>query len=121
MNDLTWFIYLVELVGRLPVVLGLSGAVLIFLWFILPPKGLKMFGDDHDYPFMGFERVKIAIFVWLAFATLAFFIPSRETIYLMAGSEFGEVVVNTPEAKEILGDIHEVIRHQLNELKGKQE
>jgi hypothetical protein len=121
MNDLTWFIYIVELVGRIPVAMALSGILLAFMWFILPPKGCEMFGLDHYSPFMGFERVKVAMYVWLVFLAISFLIPSRETIYLMAGSEFGEVVVNTPEAKEILGDIHEVIRHQLNELKGKQE
>ena len=118
MNDLTWFIYIVELVGRIPVVLFFSGLLLFIMGVILPPKGVEIFSYDHRIPFGGFERVKVALYVWLVFLAITFFVPSRETIYLMAGSEFGEVVVNTPEAKEILGDIQEVIRHQLNELKG---
>jgi hypothetical protein len=120
-NDLTWFIYIVELVGRIPILLTVTGTLLALLWFFLPPKGCEAFGRDHYGPFMGFERIKVAVFIWAVFALVAFFVPSRETLYLMAGSEIGEVVVNTPEAKEILGDIQEIIRVQLDELKEKKE
>jgi hypothetical protein len=44
-------------------------------------------------------------------------IPSRDTIYLIAGSEVGEIVVNSPEAREILNNVKTVIKQQIKEVK----
>lgn len=46
----------------------------------------------------------------LVCALLAAVIPDRQTIYLIAGSEAGEVVVESEEARAILNDIREVIK-----------
>lgn len=48
------------------------------------------------------------------------FIPSKETILLMAGSEFSEQVVNTPEAKELLEGVRQVIKSQLEQYTKKE-
>lgn len=58
-------------------------------------------------------------FIYLPVVVLFFlnFVPSKETLYLIAGSEAGEYVVNTPEAKAILSDIQEVIQLQIQQLK----
>lgn len=44
-------------------------------------------------------------------------IPSRETFYMIAGSEIGEMVVQSDEAKEIMVEIKEVIKTQLKSMK----
>lgn len=51
---------------------------------------------------------------------LLLFIPSKETILLMAGSEFSEQVVNTPEAKELLEGVRQVIKSQLEQYTKKE-
>ena len=53
----------------------------------------------------------------LFFVFLSAIIPSKETIYLIAGSESAEFVVTSEEGKEILSDIKDVIRAQLVQLK----
>lgn len=47
----------------------------------------------------------------------AVLIPSKNTIYLIAGSEIGEQVVKSPEAQQMFSDIREVIQQQIKELK----
>jgi len=64
------------------------------------------------------KATKFVPWVFLVTSTLAAIIPSKDTIYLVAGSEAGEAVVTSQEGKEILNDIKEVIRYQLGELKG---
>ena len=45
-------------------------------------------------------------------------LPSKEAVYLIAGSEAGEAVVTSDTGQEILDDIQAVIKHQLQQLKG---
>jgi hypothetical protein len=78
--------------------------------------------ETDEYPFEGVATGKaspkysiLALSVgMLLFSTL---IPSKETIYLIAGSQAGEAVVTSESGQEILNDIHEVIKHQLGQLK----
>jgi hypothetical protein len=44
-------------------------------------------------------------------------VPSRDTFYMILASEAGETVVNTPEAKEMMKDVREIIDAQLEKLK----
>lgn len=57
-----------------------------------------------------------SVFFFL-FAMVQISIPSKDTIYLIAGSEIGEQVVKSPEAQQMFEDIREVIKGQLNKLK----
>ncbi len=45
------------------------------------------------------------------------FIPSRDTFYLIVASEAGEYVASTPEAVELMSDVKEVVKAQLEALK----
>lgn len=44
-------------------------------------------------------------------------VPSKDTFYLIAASEVGEMVVNTSEAQEIMSSLQEILNVQLNKLK----
>ena len=118
MNSLSWFLYLADVIGNVQGVLVTLSVILTmatFPWLIC-----KLIGDD-SYNKKEKEIAKAFSFVpWLALAaaTLAAIIPSKETIYLIAGSEAGEAVVASETGQEILNDIKEVIQHQLSELKG---
>lgn len=63
------------------------------------------------------KSLKPLFWVCPAFFLLGLMIPSRDAIYLIAGSEIGETVVTSPEGQEIINDIREVIKAQLNALK----
>lgn len=76
-----------------------------------------VFHDDVDAEIF-VKKTKYLPHFFLACTLLAAIIPSRDTIYLIAGSEAGEAVVTSEAGQEILEDIQEVIRYQLGELKG---
>lgn len=126
MNSLSWFLYLADVIGNVQGLLTtlslLSGAGLS-LWFLF-----GFIGIDSDWDTKrDVKRVRVkelsksvARFLWVpvVFALPASLIPTKDTIYLIAGSEAGEAVVTSQEGQEILNDIKEVIRYQLGELKG---
>jgi len=66
--------------------------------------------DKWNYPNF-YVLVPLVVFL----GVIATLIPDQNTIYLIAGSEAGEYVVNTPEAQEILNDVHKIIKLQLKE------
>lgn len=66
--------------------------------------------EDKEYP-----KVAKPISLAVALMFIVNLTPNKETIYLIAGSEAGEYVVNTPEAQEILTDIHTIIKQQIEE------
>ena len=120
MNDLTLFLYVTELVDRLGLVVGLSAIVLFLAAFLLPPKGVEIFGMDHHGPFMGLERLKGFIIAWSILLVISLFTPSKETLYLMAASEAGEAVATSPDGRQMLDKLKVVINNQLDKLaKGK--
>lgn len=113
MNGLSWFLYLADTLPKigegallLGVLICMIGGLFLGFWTV------EFANEEIETPPPW--RLYIIIVTILFFA--AVLIPSRETIYLIAGSQAGEYVVNTPEAQEILNDIHAVIRAQLSEL-----
>lgn len=118
MNSLSWFLYLADVIGNIQglliffaVISGLSTLV----WFFAKAYSVTD-NDESAGRFANFTWYIPWVFVSTAF--LASVIPSKDTIYLIAGSEAGEAVVTSTEGQEILNDIKEVIRYQLGELKG---
>lgn len=116
MNSLSWFLYLADVIGNVKGVLILfciiSGS-LMAVWSIAKFG----FHDDEDAVIF-VKSTKHLPYFFLFCTLLASIIPSRDTIYLIAGSEAGETVVTSEAGKEILEDIQEVIRYQLGKLKG---
>ena len=120
MNDLTWFLYITELVGRIGPVAFMSGAALLVLAFVLPPKGVKAFSHEHEHPFMGFDRLKTPFIAWVVLLFITFLTPSKDTLYLMAASEAGEAVATSPDGKQMLDKVKTIINNQLDELAKKE-
>lgn len=115
MNSISWFLYLADVIPSLAKVFGVSGIILsiilVIAWFIC----LVSLGDSD---FDGCRTSVKSLSKWLvpvAFTLIiiATIIPSRQTIYLIAGSEVGQVVVETPEAREIFNDIRTIIKQQI--------
>jgi hypothetical protein len=118
MNSLSWFLYLAEVVPDIGVLLFTSGTIFglgsSFYWLMCSTQR-NLYGKGQPFYFTKIIPVLIVVF------TLGVLIPSEETIYLIAGSEAGVAVVTSPEGQEILNDIHQVIKHQLGQLKGGQQ
>lgn len=120
MNNLSWFLYFADTLPRIgslaffiAVIFGLLSIVYAMAsWFAED-------GDKDARDFVTIPLAKHSLLVFVLACAIAVFTPSKETIYLVAGSEAGEFVVNTPEAKAILSDIQEVIQLQIESLKPK--
>jgi len=115
MNGLSWFLYLADTLPKIGegalligVLICIIGGVFLAAWAV------AFLSEDTKAP-PPWRPYIISMAILFFVAVL---IPSKETIYLIAGSQAGEYVVNTPEAQEILNDIHAVIRAQLEELAG---
>lgn len=120
MNNLSWFLYLADVLPSFASGVGTASALTLF--FGIPLWMLWYFSTIDDKPQYKPNGKLIYVFlVSLVVLALSSLIPSKETIYLIAGSEAGEAVVTSEEGKEILNDIHQVIRHQLSTLKGETE
>jgi len=116
MNMLTWVIYLSDIVVNVQAVfISIFIAVGVYLTFRTISAGIN--NDIYDLGIPYPNWIKAGLFL-VPLALITALIPSKETILLMAGSQFGEQVVKSPEAKELLGDIQEVIHNQLEQLKG---
>ncbi len=120
MNDLSWLIYLADVLPNLRESFGLfllvsaaSSVVLIVNYFI------TVANDELEKAILLKGFLKLTLPTTLVLTLLWAAIPSKDTIYLIAGSEAGEFVVNTPEAREILNGVKEVIQLQIEDLKPK--
>lgn len=115
MNNLSWFIYLAQIITNLQPIFGMGG-VIVIIYYVVRALSVNHYNDYHrdqkKYP---------NFFLYGALATVLFIIcalfPTKETVYMIAASEAGETVVNSQEGKEILKDLREVLDAQLENLK----
>lgn len=114
MNSLSWFLYLADVVPMLGFAIGqiaIGAAVLgVFgfgFWFVIA-------ADEKDAPKPPLKRFIAVVVIMGIIGALT---PSKQTIYLIAGSEAGEYVVTSPEGQEIINDIKAIIKSQIEELK----
>jgi len=121
MNDLTWFLYFVDISQNITPLVVLFGIALIAIGFAIPPKGVQPFGYDHEFPFQGVGRLKNWFIGWAVAIAFVCLIPTKETMYMMAASEAGEAALKSPQGKEVLDKIDLIINNQLDELAKKKE
>lgn len=115
MNNLSWLLYFAEVAGKLghvaeviTVVLSLGLLGIVFWYTVSFDKYLEIPKPP----------IKSYLVTYVVALLISVFTPSKETIYLIAGSEAGEAVVTSESGQEILNDIRQVIKHQLEQLKG---
>lgn len=119
MNTLSWFIYLADIVGRLSAVLSVisvAAAVLIVIWFFVAVDWNKTYIKYGEYKQMHVPSLYLTI-IPVIFFLFSICIPSKEAIYLIAGSEAGEMVIQDEGTQAIIKDVREVIQLQLQKLK----
>lgn len=114
MNNLSWMIYLAEIIGN---VQGLFTAIAIIGSILIVAMAFVfalMEADDVAQSGLWKKPLKFIPIVTIS-AMIAVAAPSSRAIYMIAASEAGETVVTSPEAREMLGDLKEVIRRKLKE------
>lgn len=126
MNSLSWFLYLADVLPSLASTVGVPAVIVAicapiavgFVWMMSQDSGAPQDIRDNITKALKATIFKLvpACFVLIVLASL---VPSKETIYLIAGSEASEFVVTSDYGQEVLGDIKSIIEAQLEELKGK--
>ena len=115
MNNLSWMIYLAGVADQAS---GVFEALSVFFG-IFGLIGLCFFAAFISIEFQRFWTaaviVSFALILEGVFVTGSILIPSSSTIYMIAASEAGETVVTSPDGKEMLGDLKEIIRRKLKE------
>ena len=98
MNDLSWLIYLANLVNSLYAVfvifagLSIITAVMCFVGYVEC--------HTNNEPTWS-ARIKRTIPFFIVFVLLAAFIPTTKTVMMIAASEFGETLAATEQAQNI--------------------
>jgi hypothetical protein len=117
MNNLSWFLYLAEIVPSFAALLGLFGGLAFTAYFLLSAfitmnNSFERADEQKPYPTLKLPLIGAFLCV------LTTLTPSKQTIYLIAGSEAGQHVVETESGQAILDDVQEIIQLQLNQMKG---
>jgi hypothetical protein len=114
MNNLSWFIYLTQIVDNIGnaaqgvlVFVGVFGG--IGLVFATAYRFAECMGDD---PFVPVHRrlVKLFIIAIAVSAMAAVFVPSRQTMLLIAGSEIGERFTKSEAARDVVSPGVELLK-----------
>ncbi|QIG73013.1 hypothetical protein EVB99_022 [Rhizobium phage RHph_N3_19] len=119
MNSLSWLLYFAgvsENIGTAFTMLSfLFGfGALVATFFVVGTRLDEPNRPEYHAPMWILFSSAIPFFLFLAIAVL---VPSKDTVYLIAGYEIGETVVKTPEAQQMFSDIREIIQQQLKSLK----
>lgn len=128
MNSLSWFLYFAEVVpsiAKLILALSLIGLLAVFVLLFVAnfttanrwdsPETVEQKIAFKKFVFGKFWKVVIS--ACIAGLFISALIPSKTTLYLIAGSEAGGTVVTSEEGKEVLNDIKLIIKQQIKSYK----
>lgn len=104
MNNLSWFIYLTQVVdearstfGGVNAFIVIAGSITFFVCL------MARFIEDETYPLKIWLRIARWSAPVLVLSIIAYtVIPSRQTMLLIAGSEMGERIVKSDAVKDIV-------------------
>ena len=123
MNSLSLLLYFAEFTDKfstlLWIALGITfwlGGIVLVVWTIGWLVYLTYKAEDNPFkvrPYYGWWTITIAILV-----VISSVIPSRDTMYLIAASEVGEVVVTSDYSKELLAEIQKTLKLKLQAIQG---
>lgn len=110
MTDLALYLYLVDIIGNIPIALISFLVVAIILIF---------FGLIHWEHEGNSKILKIGAIIAVINILILVLIPSKKTMYMMMAVETGNKIIQQPEIKELLNKTLTIINHKLDELDGK--
>jgi len=118
MNTLSWLLYVADAFESLGILLGITATIGVVL--VLFTAIITAFHDVNNYdgPNRGASRLKMLWIPVLA-GLIACAIPSSNTIYMIAASEAGSAVVNSPDGREMLDGVKAIIKKKIAEEIGK--
>lgn len=131
MNSLSWFIYLADVIHNLGILagvmsaLGFFGGVALYLAFMVMRATAADSRDRGQEVAVGILpslrlTMKIWYPLWALFILVNTFAPSRNTVYMIAASEAGQMIIDNKGTQEIVGDIKDIITDKLKKIKAGQ-
>lgn len=106
MNTLSQMIFLADIVGKIEAMFFTLAcmAMLAAVVFVVSESRRELK--------IKWQAVFFALFSIAAFSAFTV-TPSKTAIYMMAASEVGEATVTSPEARDMLNDLREIIARKL--------
>lgn len=120
MNQLSWFVYLADVVTSAGTIIGIGTAFAIVgwlgAWFVYALA--SEYEGEKRRAEMAANRNKVTrtamIFIFIAVPFLVF-LPNKNTMYAIAASEMGEQLSKTEIANDAMKALHSWIKKQLKE------
>ena len=125
MNDLSWALYLADILGTLgwffaflAIVGGAAVVASVFMKFYTFSYEFEREDNNQQTRFKKFIKILAfsgipALFV---FGVLASIMPEKDTMYLIVASEAGEYVINSETGQKTVAVVNAFLDQQLEEL-----
>lgn len=116
MNSLSWLIYLADVLPSLGGILSFAAYPAIIATVIFTIGFFSTLGEsekeEHDF---AARILKTAVTVALICGLFGALFPSKQTIMMIAASEFGEKIATTDKAKNLGGKSYQALDKFLSE------
>ena len=112
MNELSWLLYLAQVSTNIMVLCTFAGVFSLFAagFFFL----CGIVEDDKR----GFQMAKKPFIFGVVAIMIATFVPPKETVYMIAASQVGEAVINSPEGQKSIQTLQKILDTYLKNLSG---
>lgn len=111
MNNLSWLLYLSDVLPSLSVGMGMISVISGILFGIATVIFWCTYFDKNDYVSIKVPITLSCFLVFTIFFGLASnLIPSRQTILLIAASEMSEQVVKSQDGQEIMSNLKQILK-----------
>jgi hypothetical protein len=102
MNTLSWLIYIIDIIQNLRNIGSVALFVLAISIFILVICSIAFYIDKDPEVVKILGYLRKLIYITIALAAIGLFIPSRQTVILIASSEIGERVLKSTTVQSII-------------------
>jgi hypothetical protein len=96
MNDLSWLLYGADVLNNLGILFLIVGMLLVILAGVFAGPVYT----ESDNP-AWIKHGKNTLIIGIAVLVVSMFMPSKQTMYMIAASEMGEEAIQTPEFQKV--------------------
>ena len=87
------------------------------MYYVLCTAAILIFEGDADViEFWKKYAIKLILPILIVVSIINSFIPSKETIYMIAASQMGEKVYQQPGTQEVIGTLKDTVISELKKL-----
>lgn len=129
MNNLSWILYAADVFFQFGHIILAFGIITVIVFSLVTlifvgnyfDNYYSRYSDDDDkqkgLKFLGYAKYCMRfVIMGVSLMIVSSFIPSQKTMYMIAASEMGEVVVNSQQAKDTLDNVQRIIKGYADEF-----